>query len=178
MKKFFKKPILSFKDIPDEITTPLFTKGFIALAAIIASLIYSIQTKESTFFFGITLVALIYVATLIHMYLMIAYDKAACFEGKIIKIIHLGSINFRYKDLYIMTENEDYFIVRVSKRKVAYQLGVLLRVYIMPSNVIQKGSQTYNANSPLLIVNIGAEYVEEETEQETMKRKRKTKEII
>lgn len=162
-------------EIPHNIFSKFCVRFIGAGALLIAGIIIGIVTKNIMYFYMLALFSVVCVFTSLYSIYLFCHDKVMYCEGPIVKIVNKTKSKRKYKDIYIKTEDDNYFRLEMAKSKEEYQLGVNLRIFVLPENVFNKGaSNSFLIRNPLMIEMLEAEYVEGE---ETVKNKKGTEEL-
>ncbi|MBR2402249.1 MAG: hypothetical protein IKB01_05750 [Lachnospiraceae bacterium] len=161
-------------EIPADVKAKIYSKFLMVVGILILAIILAITLKNIMYFSLFGILSILYALTLFHTLYLFCADKVSYFEGSIVKIVNLSKLKKKYKDIYLKTESDEYFIMQISRKKSGFELGVKLRVFLLPDSVHRKGANTLRIHNPLLICNIGEEYIEgESSEAENGKTKKK-----
>lgn len=171
-KNIIKKPVYKLNDMNEEIHSKFFSVSLLGAFLFLIVLFYGILNKDIVTVLSSFVLLLFAGAMVLYIYYMFAYDKVGVIEGSIYKVVNRKGIYAKYKDIYIRTEDGNTFVMTISKFKRDYSIGVYVRMYISPTNIIQDNQNTWKARNPIIMKILSAEYEEGESDDNNDKIKK------
>lgn len=163
IKKTEKSERFKFSDIPANIRSKMYIKLIVAILLYVIAVVIYLTSKERIYLIGLLIMGTVFVSIFAYTAYLFCFNKMYYFEGDIVKIVNKTGLRRKYRDIYIKTSESMYFRMEVLKRKDEYQLGVRMRVFVVPENVHVKGENTSLVRNPIMIEILDSNYVEGES---------------
>lgn len=163
--KLLKKPVYSFKELPEaiqsEVTKTLLIGGF----CFILGLFFAIKSLTFAYFLYALLGIIIYFFLFLFMwYRYFIYDKVICYEGTIIEdgtrtssTVNRGVkkfFNYTRKTYKLYLDNGITISV-IKNGKKSCKSNLKVRIYVLPDSIIEKQDKTYLINQVLFTEILG-----------------------